>query len=227
MRKITRRHLQKTRLHTYYRNMDPNLPAPQTPLPDTRRLYLPLIFIVLLILGLVGAYYYLNYYRPKDRSQGTPKKIEKELVFAQRLLQPSSIEASEKSSYTCPTTPTFCQRAESYQGSSFSATLRSGASLFAAFDGILTNLPSSHPTPDNKEEEFTLLILTAPQQNLQAMYYLKGVGTTKTEVKAGEVIATASGQPITFMDNKSFIFTLIEATKEGGQTRALKASDFK
>ncbi|MDP2720167.1 MAG: hypothetical protein Q8P44_10175 [Dehalococcoidia bacterium] len=71
--------------------------------------------------------------------------------------------------------------------------------LYAAFAGVVEGFP---------QEGFTLLSLNSQELKLQAVYYFKGPAVPRKTVKKGELIATANGQPINSMENKSFVFVL-------------------
>lgn len=164
---------------------------------------------------------------PKKPPLAKEVKTPKELVFAPQILSPSKKLPGDslKAALRCPVSPFLCRNKNAFKESSFSAQLTQGAPLFAAFDGSVSSLSAIHPAPTG-EEKYNLVILTNNDLGLQAMYSLKGTVTAKTDISAGEVIATSSGQPVVFM-NKSFIFTLIEATEKGGESVLLSPNNFK
>lgn len=164
---------------------------------------------------------------PKKPPLAKEAKTPQELVFAPQILSPSKKLPGDslKATLRCPVSPSLCRNKNAFKESSFSAQLQEGSQLFASFDGSVSSLSAIHPAPTG-EEKYNLVILTNNDLGLQAMYSLKGTVTAKTDISAGEVIATSSGQPVIFM-NKSFIFTLIEATEKGGKPVLLSPNNFK
>lgn len=212
-------------------------PTPSIPVPPKHPLLnRPALAAILVILFLASiGYLFYSFagpgYNILQKPAGIPEKTKKPaegLSFAPQLLSPSSKakNASASANLKCPVNPALCQNPNAFKESTFSAQLAQNSPLFAAFDGSIANLSASHPIKSG-EEKYSLVILTNNNLGLQAMYYLKGTVTDKTEVLAGERIATASGQNIRFMDNKSLVFSLIEATATERKLRTLSIKDFK
>ncbi len=240
MKKTAKRPLHKHKHHpynkaAYSKTMDVD-PTPSIPIPPKHPLLnRPLAIALLIILFLTSVGYLIYSFTglgynifQKPTTAPAQTKTPKGLVFAPQLLSPASktADASVSASLKCPVNPLVCQNRNAFKESSFSARLAQGDRLFAAFDGTVTNLPATHPA-SGEDEKFNMMILANNKLGLQAMYSFKGTPTTKTEVLSGETIATASGQLIAFMNNKSVVFYLIEATKKGGQMVQLSPSNFK
>lgn len=239
VKKTAKKPLHKHTHHPYNETMDPD-PTPSIPVPPNRGikdiLNRPPAVALLVILSLASIGYliysfagpggYNIFQKPAAIPEQTKKP--KGLTFAPQLLSPASpaAGASASASLKCPINPIVCQNRNAFKESSFSAQLTKDSKLFASFNGTITSLPATHPTSTG-EEKFDLVILTNNKLGLQAMYSFKGTATTKTEVLSGEAIATVSGQPIAFMDNKSLVFYLIEATGQGGRMVPLSPTSFK
>lgn len=137
-------------------------------------------------------------------------------------------ESLQKGPFYCPTANSVCKNG-TYKSNSLIANLAAGSPIYAAFDGIAEGLLSYHPNNDGTQEEFYLIVLTNKEKGLEAFYLLKakeGKIVSNKEVKAGEQIATSSGQTIKFKENKSFIFELVKIAEEGATKSALLKSDF-
>lgn len=222
MKKLPRHHLKKTHHHTYDKGMDPNPPASSTmPTANTSRgkPLLPLAIIaVFLVSAAVGSYYFL--YQKRAGGNITP---------------PSSTVASLPTMpahfLSCPLPESLCQSEDFYstniKSSSFSATLKENTPLLAVFDGGIEGFSLSRPAANGKVEEFTLVALNNPGIGYNAMYYLKGKAPKKKFVKVGEVIATANGEPISFLGDKSFVLVITRQDAKGGQMEPISPANFK
>ena len=155
-------------------------------------------------------------------TQLTPKIV----VAAQPTLPPNFDESQQNGPYRCPTSPDLCQRGLDTKDNTLSTKLPINAPMYAAFDGIVEVMPSVHPTADGKSEAFNIALLVNEVRGLQAMYYYKGTIIPKKTVKPGELIATSNGQPIHFMEDKTFVFRLLKLTDQGSVIAQLSPTDF-
>lgn len=132
----------------------------------------------------------------------------------------------QKGPFTCPLASSFCKSAD-YKENSFSANVAGGSAVFASFSGLAEGLLSFHPNDNKTQEEYYMIILSNKERGLMAYYSLKGKAVGKKEVKEGEQIATSSGVPIKFKDNKSFVFELVKFSEKGSIQSPLSKGDFK
>ncbi|MEK7376285.1 MAG: hypothetical protein AABZ57_03850 [Candidatus Margulisiibacteriota bacterium] len=130
-------------------------------------------------------------------------------------------------SLVCPLPLSFCQGKDLYKESSLSAKLSTDTPLYAAFDGLAEGFPLTNTGSNGKREDFTLVSLNRKEPPLQALYYLKGKVPERKEVKAGEVITTSNGQPLEFLEGKSFVFVLLKPGEGGGSLRPIAPPNFK
>ena len=148
-----------------------------------------------------------------------PKKVE--IVFAPPVIPRQNFDQKlQTGPFACPTVAQFCATDGKYK-------VPSSSPLFAAFDGKVTGIPSFSPKADGLKEDFTLVLLVNKERGLQALYYFKGKGINQKQVKEGEAIGEVSGQPLSFMDNNSFVFKLMRVNENGEETAKLSNSDFK
>lgn len=143
-------------------------------------------------------------------------------------LPPNFNMALQNGPYRCPLTGAVCKTVSNYQNGWLFATLSPFTPLFAAFDGTFEAQAAMHPTATAKEP-FTLGVLTNMQRGLRAYYYYKakaGHERAKT-VKEGETVATASADPLTFYNNKSFAFQLIKFGTKSSSVASLSVDSFK
>lgn len=182
------------------------------------------IYIALFLIFAASGYYF---YTQKNQIKPTPKTGGTTLVFARRLMPPTTPQEKilQNGPFICPVASALCQNKANYKEGTFSANLTAGSKLVAIFDGLAEGLASFHPAAAGQNEEFKLVLLTNEKLGLQAMYYLNGTIVSKKEVKAGDIVATSSGVPISFMDNKSFVFRLMKAKE--GVPEQISPADFK
>lgn len=213
MKKLPRHHLKNHHPALHNKNM---APAP-TPSASWTKLVI-LIPAILLILGAASVYYFKQ---QQGRNQPAPR--------------PSPTLASlpnlPVNFLGCPLSTALCQPADFYSShikdSSFSATLKENTPLLAVFDGGIEGFPLSRPGANGKVEEFIMVTLNNPGIGYNAMYYLKGKAPKKRFVKAGEVVATASGEPISFLGDKSFVLVITRQDAKGGQMEPISPANFK
>ena len=174
--------------------MDPNLPAQPVSGTSPNRSLLTLSAIVIILILTSAAYYY--FVRQKN-------------LGPTALNPPVSGQVLPDRSLNCPLPTSFCQGHDLYKEGSISAKLNTATPLYAAFTGIAQGFSA---------KDFTLVSLNSQELKLQAVYYFKGSVPSKKEVKKGEIIASANGQPISSMGGQSFVFVLIQTDKQGKST---------
>lgn len=129
---------------------------------------------------------------------------------------------------TCPTIKSFCTQTGIYKESSISGSLKNGEVIYAAFDGTVDQLVSSQPKKTGGHELYNVLFLTSQDKKLKGLYMFKGTPTVKEAVKKGTVIATSSGQVLSFVkDNPSFVFKLIKISGGEDYSELLSLERFK
>ncbi|MCL5411892.1 MAG: hypothetical protein M1150_04145 [Patescibacteria group bacterium] len=192
------------------------------------------IFITLFVLVVILV---LSYFGPNSVNQflsslsnvfpkSTPKP---EVKIAEPLIPLKNYNKNlQNGPFSCPTIFSLCEKDGVYKNNSLSGKIGNGSPVFAAFEGEAEALSSTHPKSDGTTENFNLLILINKERGLQANYYFKGKATAKkTTVKESDNIGTVNGEPISFMENQSFVFKLIKTTQEGGKIASLSAQDFR
>lgn len=182
----------------------------------------PLIIIgILVILGTIFVYYLmqLRFFKKPTASPPPAKTANIVPVLPTRFLG-------------CPLPESFCKSADFYstriKDSSFSATLKENTSLLAVFEGVVRSKQLSRPGPGNKKEDFILLTITDQNRKLVAEYLFKGKSAGKIMAKEGEVVATSSGEPLRFSEDKSLVFVVLGMTEAGDSgVEPLTSANFK
>ena len=211
------RHLKRHRHSDYNKKMEPDVPK-----VTANKLPLPLIIIgILVILGAVFAYYLIQ-----QKNQSKP------IVSPPSPSAINTLPPLPARFLGCPLSESLCKSTDFYstriKDSSFSATLKENTPLLAVFDGTTESMQLSRPLPNGKKEDFTILTIVNQKQKLVAEYYFKGKAIGKKEVREGEVIATSSGQPLNFLEGKSFVFVVLGLTEKGDSgLEPLEATHFK
>ena len=112
-----------------------------------------------------------------------------------------------KFSIPCPGDPSFCEKAqevtknEKYSG--LGAKVPANTPVYAPFDSVLSSSRAILFDPDSKIKPFVQIILKADDSTLPLAVYAihptaKG-GISKTAFKKGEIIATVSAEPLTYL----------------------------
>ncbi|OGE19770.1 hypothetical protein A3J19_02515 [Candidatus Daviesbacteria bacterium RIFCSPLOWO2_02_FULL_41_8] len=190
--------LAKASHQTYHKSMQGN-----------RRLLFPLLLVAVLFLA--AAFYFSNSRKslsPVTQPPATPKQL---------LL-------------TCPLPSAFCKDANSFKEGSFSAQLKEKTPIIAVTGGLIKGASVAFEKTKGQEEEYKLISITDPDSGISAMYYFKGelnINAMKGKIKEGEIIATASGQLVNFLDGKSFVMYLTKQTAEGTKLQPVSAANFK
>lgn len=200
----------------------------KNPKKDNLLPFIITILILIIFLPLIFSLYPKLSQFSKDKfnsktSTQTPEKqtVAKSIIEAKRYDQ-----NLQKGPFTCPLILSYCQSAN-YKDNTFSTNVAGGSAVFASFSGLAEGLLSFHPNTDKTQEEYYMIVLTNKQRGLMAYYSLKGKAVGKKEVKEGEQIATSSGVPIKFKDNKSFVFELVKFSEKGSIQSPLSKGDFK
>lgn len=130
--------------------------------------------------------------------------------------------------YTCPVTVIYCKDNTNYKLETFSAQIPKKSPIYAAFDGNILIFNYTNTLPNGKNENFINVLLQNDEKGLIAKYFFKGdVNTENGKVTAGSQIGTSSGEPVTFMNNKSFTFDLSKVTSTNYEAVNLSPGDFK
>ncbi len=194
--------------------MDPTLPArPDAPVSSHNRFPALAIGLILIILVAISTYFVSKKGLRTPTTTHTPASTTDQNIPDRSLV--------------CPLHSSFCQGKDLYKESSLSAKLSADTPIYAAFDGLTEGFPITNVDQKGKREDFTLVSLNRKEPPLQALYYLKGKAPERKEVKAGEVIATSNGQPLEFLEGKSFVFVLLKPGEGGGSLRPIAPPNFK
>lgn len=171
--------LAKVHHQTYHKSM-----GSKPPLPDqgNRRLLFPLFLFAVLILA--AAFYLFNSKKTLTPPIAKPPATLKSLTL------------------TCPLPSSFCKNKDSYKAGSFSAMLKEGKPIRAPFDGIAKGFSSSRFLPNGKKETIQFLTILDQKQEYGATYFFKGEIFKQKAVKENEIIATASGEPMSALDGR-------------------------
>lgn len=201
--------------------MLPDSPVPPISPPDAtlstpprKPVLLGIVVLILLVLAAVSVYFFIQQKKQTSPSQPvpTPTTVKDRPILNKSL--------------NCPLASLCQDPGLLYKEGSLSATLKASTTLYAAFAGTAEGFTLSHFDANNKREDYTLLSLSNSKDGLQAMYYLKGTTIQKKKVEVGEVVATSSGQPINFLEGKSFVFIMIPSDPKDG-LKAFSAASFK
>lgn len=206
LKRSSKRVLAKVHHQTYHKSMDPKLPVPDQ---RNRRLLFPLFLFAVLIS--VAALYFFNSQKalsPIVKPPETPKPL---------LL-------------TCPLPSSLCKQSSSFKEGSFSAQLKEKTPIIAVTSGLIKGASVTFEKTKGQKEKYELISITDPNSRISAMYYLKGelnINAMKGKIKEGEIIATASGQPINFLGGKSFTLYVTKQTAEGTKMQPVSSANFK
>ena len=191
----------------------------------TRKLIV--LFVFMILISSMGVYLVKFVFEMKrNTSPSTQTKSQSKIVYAAPLVTAPEDESLQNGPFHCPTSVTFCQKQSSFANNALSVNVSKGSAIYAVFGGKVDVLSSIHPQENGKTEEYTTIIVTNAQRGLEGMYYFKGDGKSSKVVNEGDIIATASGQPIVFMNNKSLVFSMTKATKSGDIVVPLSTKDF-
>lgn len=180
-----------------------------------------IVIIVVVVISLVlliglGFWAYKKGYLPRISKLTPSPSSSPELVFAPAPILPENFDKKlQDGPFSCPLLAAFCKVSSSYQGASFSAKFNSTRAVYAVFDGTAEGLTANHPLPDGDTEQFVQVLLTNSRRGLQAYYSFKGSSAGKINVRAGDVIANASGNPLNFMGDSSLVFEMSKLDSDG------------
>lgn len=180
-----------------------------------------IIIGILVILGIIFTYYLAQQRLPKKPAASPPPPAK----------TTDTVPVLPTSFLGCPLSGPVCKSADfstHIKEGSFSATLKRDTSLLAVFEGVVRSKQLSRPGPDNIKEDFILLTITSQNKKLVAEYLFKGQSAGKILAKEGEVIATVSGEPLRFAEDKSLVFVVLGMTEAGDSgVEPLTSASFK
>lgn len=162
-----------------------------------------------------------------QKKQQTPKP---QTTVLAPSIAPSFDKKLQDGPFTCPTISSFCQTAAHFQETALIGSVSANTKIYAAFDGevqsFIENYPPITPNPTIVPETATLIILSNTKRGLRATYRFQGGVIPKTQVKEGEVLATAYGTGISSTNKNGFEFQILRfAKKNGGQYIKLSQKD--
>lgn len=176
---------------------------------------LAVVIILAVLIGL-GFWAYKKGYLPNLAKLTPSPSSSPTLVFAPAPSLPADFNKSlQDGPFNCPLPAAFCRVSSSYQGASFSAKFNSTREVYAVFDGTAEGLTANHPLDGGGTEQFVQVLLTNSRRGMQAYYSFKGSSAGKINVRAGDVIANASGNPLNFMGDSSLVFEMSKLDSDG------------
>ena len=186
--------------------------------------------IVLILSAIIGASYY--FYQQRKTTTQTPKESPTgkytSVYDPVKALSIPKNNAAQNGPFSCPSVAAFCITDANYQGIQLAGKLANQAPINAAFDGDAQAFSIMNPQNEGKSDDYSLIILTNPAQGLKAYYMLKGTTFEgRKAVKAGERIATASGDVLSLPKDASLSFTLSVASTSGIKPLELERANFK
>lgn len=156
--------------------------------------------------------------------------IKKPLTATAPSIAPNFDKQLQAGPYFCPSVSTVCRNAENLQPGALVASIPTNSPLYAAFDGDILSQDTGYATSGahlDTAEMYTITTLTNSNRGLRAMYTYKGQPLEQKTVKEGGVIASASGQMISFLKTP-FLFEIIRfQEKDGGARVTFTVNDFK
>lgn len=182
--------------------------------------------LILSLLSLFLVFFSLINSKKEKKSEISIKPsqlVEKYTFFPTPTLSLNFDRSLQNTLFHCPSVYSFCEKGE-YSETGLSGNVVSGSSIFAVFDGEAEGLLSYNERESTQNN--ILIVLTNMERGLEAHYFLKSKPFDKKTVKQGDVIAVSTGEQMLFMDNKSFVFELIEFNKNGQERKKLNINDF-
>lgn len=162
------------------------------PSPPSRKPYAIISIIFILALMAASVFFYTKYLQPAAKTLPAPVSYEEKLLVS------------------CPTLQSFCQETGIYKEGSLSGTIKEKDPIYASFDGVMDAYTASQSLAKGYEP-YRVVIVKNNQQGLRATYYFNEVNknpVANKQVKEGDIIATGSGIPISFLQDQSLIYKL-------------------
>ncbi len=127
------------------------------------------------------------------------------------ITQTTPTPTPSKISINCPTIAEFCQKAKPIINNgniiAISSNVPVNTPIRAVFDGkTIGRSVNAEGAP--RETFYSVSLIN--EQELKAVYYFKNKVSVKESLRSGEVLASASAEPIKFFSNNNFAFSLLD-----------------
>lgn len=190
-----------------------------------KNIHVIFISLILLAFTLVIALILFSTFSGKKNLPVSVLKKEK-IIYAPKPTLPPGFDTSlQNGPFKCPVSLSFCQKKENYRPGLLSGNITNNSPIYAAFDGTLQVISIADPKA-TKSGISRVVVLTNLNRGLKAYYSFKGKPIVAKEAKEGTIIATSTGEKVSFY-NTSFAFEIVKLGFTNGTKYILEPKLFK